>query len=258
MYLPGTPEEAYEFTMDAFDLAEFAQTPVFVLTDLDLGMNNWMCDPFAYPEKPISRGKVLTAEEFEKVKTTWGRYADPDGDGVPWRTLPGTEADGMSYFTRGSGHDEKARYTEDGDTYVRNMERLTRKFETVRQRLPAPILSPAGRKTPVGLIAFGTTHWAIEESRHILRENHGVDFDYLRVRAFPFADAVAEFLAAHDRVYVVEQNRDGQMALLMRMDYPQHATHLRSILRFDGLPLDAEELAVAIAEHESGETEVSQ
>jgi 2-oxoglutarate/2-oxoacid ferredoxin oxidoreductase subunit alpha len=249
MYLPATPQEAYEFTLAAFELAEFAQTPVFVLSDLDLGMNNWMVDPFTYPEEPISRGKVLTPEKFQELRATWGRYADLDGDGVPWRTLPGTEADGMAFFTRGSGHDDKARYTEDGGVYAQNMDRLLRKFETIRARMPRPVLSPASRPTPVGLLAFGTTHFAIEETRDQLRRL-GVEVDYLRVRAFPFADEVRAFLASHDHVYVVEQNRDAQMASMLRIDYPEHGTKLRSVLRYDGLPADARELTDEIARKE--------
>jgi 2-oxoglutarate ferredoxin oxidoreductase subunit alpha len=255
MLLPATCEEAYEFTQEAFDLAEFGQTPVFVMTDLDLGMNNWMCDPFSYPEKPISRGKVLSAEKFAEIRDRWGRYADLDGDGVPWRTLPGTEVDGMAYFTRGTGHDEKARYTEDGDAYARNMDRLARKFDTLRHRLPASVVVPAKQPTKVGLIAFGTTHWAVEESLHQLRTEHGIDVDYLRLRAFPFRDEVREFLHGHDRVYVVEQNRDAQMASLLRLEIPGIASRLRSVLRYDGLPVAARELTEEIVAKEKKESQ---
>jgi 2-oxoglutarate ferredoxin oxidoreductase subunit alpha len=251
MFLPATPEEAYRFTHDAFDLAEFAQTPVFVMTDLDLGMNNWMCDPFAYPDKPISRGKVLTKEAFEKLAPgSWGRYADVDGDGIPWRTLPGTEKDGMAYFTRGTGHDEKARYTEDGDMYVRNLDRVGRKMDAIRTRLPKPVLTPAKKPTKAGILAFGTTHGAVEEARDLLRREHGVELDYLRIRAFPFADEVRAFFASHDRVYVLEQNRDAQMASLLRIEAPETSPKIRSILRYDGFPVVAHEVTEEIAAKE--------
>ena len=251
MLIPATPGEAYELTQQAFDLAEFAQTPVFVMTDLDLGMNNWMCDPFEYPAEPISRGKVLTEAKLKEMAGTWGRYADPDGDGVPWRSLPGTEADGMAFFTRGSGHDEKARYTEDGAAYVRNMDRLTRKFETIRKRLPRPILTKAANPTRVGVLAYGTTDYAVVESRAQLAAEKGIDIDYLRVLAFPFADEVRAFFDAHDRVYVVEQNRDAQMASLLRVEMPGVAPKIRSILSYDGFPMVARELTDAIAAKET-------
>ncbi len=252
MYLPATPREAYEFTMEAFDLAEFGQTPVFVMSDLDLGMNNWMCDPFPYPEKPIARGKVLSKEDFVKLPAgSWGRYADVDGDGVPYRTLPGTEQDGMAFFTRGSGHDEKARYTEDDVAYAKNMERLARKFESLRKRMPAPVTDKAAKPTKTGILAFGTTHYAIEEARDILAREHGVHADYMRLRAFPFADEVAAFFASHDHVYVVEQNRDGQMAAILRVELPETSMKIRSVVRFDGMPVAARELAAEIAQKES-------
>ncbi len=234
------------------ELAEGLQTPVFVLSDLDLGMNLWMSDPFVYPEKPISRGKVLDKAGLEAMKD-WGRYKDVDGDGIPYRTLPGANEGAGAYFTRGSGHDEYARYSESAAVYQRNMDRLVKKFDTARGMVPAPEAVGSGR-APVGLLAYGTTHWAIVESRDQLRAERGLDTDYLRVRAFPFADSVRDFLAAHDRVYVVEQNRDAQMTALLRMEYPEHATRLRPILHYTGIPIDARTVTDAIAAVEKSET----
>ena len=250
LLLPASAQESYEMTMEAFHLAERFQTPVFVMLDLELGMNNWLCDPFPYPTAPIERGKVLTKEAIEKVGAkNWGRYADVDGDGIPWRTLPGTEVDGAAYFTRGTGHDEKARYTEDDVTYKRNLDRLTKKFETLRHAVPKPVLSPAKTATPIGVFALGTTHWPIEEARALLA-GRGVAFDYMRLRAFPFSDEVAAFFASHDRVYVIEENRDGQMAGMLRMEIPATAAKIRSVLHYDGLPLDAQTIVEEILAHE--------
>ena len=251
LLLPASAQEAYEMTIDAFDLAERFQTPVFVMLDLELGMNNWMCDPFPYPTKALDRGKVLTKADIEKLGAKgWGRYADPDGDGVPYRTLPGTEIDGAAYFTRGTGHDEKARYSEDNATYKKNLDRLVKKWETIRRTIAAPVLSPAKKATKVGLLAFGTTHWPIEEARAVLREK-GVEFDYLRLRAFPFSDAVRDFFTKHDRVYVVEENRDAQMAGMLRIELPETSEKIRSVLHYDGLPLDADSVVEALLAHET-------
>ena len=252
LLLPASAQESYEMTMEAFHLAERFQTPVFVMLDLELGMNNWLCDPFPYPTAPIERGKVLTKEAIEKVgDKNWGRYADVDGDGIPWRTLPGTEVDGAAYFTRGTGHDEKARYTEDGDVYVKNLDRLTRKMETIRKRLPAPVLVPAALPSRAGILAFGTTHFAVVESLDQLAREHRIGLDYLRVRAFPFADEVKAFFAAHDHVYVLEQNRDAQMAALLRVELPEVSAKIRSVLRYDGFPVAARDLTDEIASKES-------
>jgi 2-oxoglutarate ferredoxin oxidoreductase subunit alpha len=246
---PSSVGEAYEFAQEAFDLAEGLQTPVFVLCDLDLGMNLWMSDPFPYPEKPIARGKVLDEAGVEAMKE-WGRYKDVDGDAVPWRTLPGTPGPGKgAYFTRGSGHDEHGRYTESAAVYVRNMDRLSRKLETAKKQVPAPVVDGKGKK--VGVLAFGTSHWAVLESRDQLRAEKKIDTDYLRVRAFPFADEVGKFLAAHDRVYVIEQNRDAQMLSLLRMHLPEHTSRLRSVLHYNGLPIDARSVTDAIAAQEA-------
>ena len=233
---PADITECYEFAIAAFDLAERLQTPVFVLSDLDLGMNLWMSEPFEYPKEPIHRGKVLDEEALRKVED-WGRYKDVDGDGIPYRTLPGTPGGKGAYFTRGSGHNEYAAYTEDGDVYARNMDRLTRKLATAASLLPAPVIDD--RSAPVGVIAFGTSHQAVEEARDRLREQDGLETDYLRIRGFPFADGIAAWVQAHDHVYVVEQNRDAQMLRMLTMDFPELALKLRSVLHYDGLPLDA-------------------
>jgi 2-oxoglutarate/2-oxoacid ferredoxin oxidoreductase subunit alpha len=251
LLLPSSPQEAYEFTQIAFDLAERFQTPAFLMLDLELGMNNWLCEPFPYPTTQHDRGKVMTKEALEKLgAANWGRYADVDGDGIPWRTLPGTEIDGAAYFTRGTGHDEKARYTEDDVTYKRNLDRLAKKWETLRRAVPKPLVSPAAKPTKIGLFAFGTTHWPIEEARAALADK-GVVFDYMRLRAFPFSDEVRDFFAAHDRVYVVEENRDGQMAGMLRIELPETADKIRSVLHYDGLPLDADSVVEEILAHET-------
>jgi 2-oxoglutarate ferredoxin oxidoreductase subunit alpha len=251
LLLPASAQEAYEMTQDAFDIAERFQTPTFVMLDLELGMNNWLCDPFPYPTKAHDRGKVLTKADIERIgAANWGRYKDVDGDGIPYRTLPGTEIDGAAYFTRGTGHDEKARYTEDSEMYKRNLDRLSRKWQTLRGAVPKPILSPAKKPTRVGLFAFGTTHWPIEEARATLRQK-GIEFDYMRLRAFPFADEVRDFFAKHDRVYVVEENRDGQMAGMLRIEIPETSAKIRSVLHYDGLPLDAESVVEDILAHET-------
>ncbi len=235
--LPGTVEECYELGRDAFDYADRFQTAVFVLSDLDLGMNLWMTPEFKYPEKPFDRGKVLSREDLERLNGEWGRYRDVDHDGVTFRTLPGTDHAAAGYFTRGSGHDELARYTESGEAYARNMDRLTRKLETARHALPAPVVDEAG--LPVGLIAFGSTDAAIAEARETLVAE-GRPVDYLRIRALPLADEVVAFVSRHERVYVVEQNRDGQMYDLVRLALPAELVdRLRSIRHYNGQPIPA-------------------
>jgi len=236
MLFPASVEESYEMAMEAFDLAEQFQTPVFVMMDLDLGMNNWMSNGFKYPEKPINRGKLLTASKLKELGQ-WGRYKDVDGDGIPYRTIPG---DGMpSYFTRGSGHNAKAQYSERPDDYVENMDRLARKFETARKFVPKPeVDTVSGAK--IGIIAYGTTHWAITESRDQLREETDVKTSYYRLRGYPFNESLVAFIDAHERVYVVEQNRDAQLRQLMKLELsPERCAKLRSILHYSGLPIDA-------------------
>jgi 2-oxoglutarate/2-oxoacid ferredoxin oxidoreductase subunit alpha len=247
LLLPHSVGECYSMAMAAFDLAERLQTPVFVMSDLDLGMNMWMSDPFPYPETTIDRGKVLDQETIARIGE-WGRYKDVDGDGIPYRSLPGTEA--PPYFARGSGHNAKGQYSERADDYVQNMDRLKRKFETAKALVPQPeVDSVQGAR--VGLLAYGTSHWAILESRDQLRDEAGLATSYLRLRGYPFPDAVAEFIAAHDRVYVIEQNRDAQVLALLRMDFPAAITgRLRSALHYNGLPIDARSITDTILAQE--------
>jgi 2-oxoglutarate ferredoxin oxidoreductase subunit alpha len=249
MLLPATVKECFEFAIEVFDLAEQLQTPVFVLSDLDLGMNSWMSEPFAYPEKPIRRGKVLDAAQLKKLGG-FARYRDVDGDGIPYRTLPGTDHPAAAYFTRGSGHNDKALYSERPEDYENNMLRLARKFETARTMVPKPILEGDGRQK-VGIIAFGTTHWAMVESRNQLDREYEIPCDYLRVRAYPFTQETHDFVARHDRVYVVEQNRDAQLLNLLKIDLdPVEVVKLRSVLHFNGLPIDARSITSQIAAQE--------
>lgn len=241
--LPGSVEECYQFAMDAFDLAERLQSPVFVLSDLDLGMNNWMADPFVYPEKPWDRGKVLDDAALAQVRT-FERYRDVDGDGIPYRTLPGVKDPKGAYFTRGSGHDEAARYTESSEVYVRNLDRLARKYDTARMLVPAPVITDTP-DAELGLIAFGSTHWASIEAQALLQQQ-GVATSYCRVRALPFAASVAEFVRRHRRVIVVEQNRDGQLTERIRLEVPERAADVTSVLHYDGMPIDAESIVTGV------------
>jgi 2-oxoglutarate ferredoxin oxidoreductase subunit alpha len=236
MLIPSSVEECYSMAMEAFDLAEQFQTLVFVMSDLDLGMNTWMSKTFEYPETPIARGKLLDQETLARLGQ-WGRYTDVDGDGIPYRTIPG---DGMqSYFTRGSGHNAKGQYSERPDDYVDNMERLARKFETARKFVPAPEVSETAGAA-IGLIGYGTSHWAIDESRDQLERERAVKTSYLRLRAYPFNDDLGAFIDRHERIYVVEQNRDAQMLALMRLELsPERIAKLRSVLHYNGLPIDA-------------------
>jgi 2-oxoglutarate ferredoxin oxidoreductase subunit alpha len=248
--LPGNVEECYEFARDAFDYADRFQTPVFVLSDLDLGMNLWMTPSFKYPDKPFDRGKVLAKEDLERLAGDWGRYRDADGDGVTYRTIPGTDHPAAGYFTRGSGHDENARYTESAEAYERNMDRLLRKFETARHALPAPVIDEIA-KSPIGLIAFGSTDSAVIESREALAAA-GRPVDYLRLRALPISDDVAAFVDRHERVYVIEQNRDGQIYDLIRLALPPDLVkRLRSIRHYDGQPIPADAITEPLAESEA-------
>jgi 2-oxoglutarate ferredoxin oxidoreductase subunit alpha len=253
LLIPASVKECYEMAQEAFDLSERFQTPVFVMMDLDLGMNNWMSDPFPYPEKPFDRGKVIrTVEELEahaKSFDGFGRYKDVDGDGIPWRTLPGMIDHPLAaYFTRGSGHTERATYSERPDDYKNNMDRLARKFETAKRYVPAPVLS-SGSGARVGIIAYGSSDFAVEEARVILRKQ-GIETDYLRLRALPFTPEAAAFVESHDRVYVVDQNRDGQMYELLCIEVVGNSRKLRSLRHYDGFPLDAETVVEGV---EAGE-----
>ena len=259
--LPASVDECFEFGMEAFNLAERFQTPVFVLSDLDLGMNYWMADPFPYPQKPFDRGKVLTAEDLEKLGS-FARYRDVDGDGIPYRTLPGTEHPAAAYFTRGSGHSENAEYTERPDDYQNNMDRLARKFETARKHVPQPVLEEEP-DAEVGIIAFGSSHWAVTEARDQLKLEKNLKVRYLRLRALPLTEALHPFVRSCQRVYVVEQNRDAQMAQLIRLELsqqPGQQDKIRSVLHYDGLPIDARSVTdeiVALEKKASRKTEES-
>jgi 2-oxoglutarate ferredoxin oxidoreductase subunit alpha len=232
---PGTMQECFEFSMEAFNLAERFQTPIFVVTDLDLGMQNWASDPFDYPEKPYDRGKVLD-EKGLAAATDWGRYKDVDGDGIPYRTLPGTPGGKGAYFTRGSGHNAYAQYSEKPEDYVALMDRLRKKYETAKSFVPKPIFRNLG--SDKGILAFGSSDPAVIEAQDILAEG-GKKFDYMRLRALPFTAEVDAFIKEKKVIYVVEQNRDGQMAALLKEFYPEAATKFKSVLHYNGLALDA-------------------
>jgi 2-oxoglutarate/2-oxoacid ferredoxin oxidoreductase subunit alpha len=247
LLLPASVEECYTMAMTAFDLAERFQAPVFVMSDLDLAMNTWMSPTFTYPDTPLDRGKVLDAETVQRLGE-WGRYRDVDGDGIPYRSIPGT---GMpAYFTRGSGHNDKGQYSERPDDYVHNMERLARKFDTARQYVPKPVVADLAG-ADIAIIGYGTSHFAIEESRDQLAREAGVSCAYLRLRAYPFTEELGSFIDRYKRVYVVEQNRDAQMLGLMRLelDAPRIAK-LRSVLHYNGLPIDARSISDEILAQE--------
>ena len=245
--LPGNMAECFEFGWRAFDLAERLQTPVFVASDLDLGMNLWMSDPFTYPDAPMDRGKVLDAEQIRQVEK-WGRYKDVDGDGIAYRTLPGNTNPMGAYFARGTGHNEYAVYSERADDWENNLIRLARKHDTARTIVPKPVLDEREGAT-VGIIAYGSADPAVEEARDRLRAQ-GLETSYLRLRALPLGQETTDFINKYDRVYLVEMNFDGQMCSLVRLHEPAHAARVRSIAHCDGLPLTARFVTEAILEKE--------
>jgi 2-oxoglutarate ferredoxin oxidoreductase subunit alpha len=247
--LPANIQECFGFGAISFDLAERLQTPVFVLTDLDLGMNLWPTEPFKYPEQPLDRGKVLSAEDLNQIKS-WKRYADVDGDGIGWRTLPGTHHPRAAYFTRGTGHNEAAGYSERPEDWQRNLERIERKHDTARTLVPQPVID-VNPDAEIGLISYGTNDPAVQEARDRLAKT-GVKTSYLRVRALPSEAALVEFIKQHPRVYVIENNLDGQMHSLIQLHAPEYATRLAPINKCDGLPLSAHWITEAIVERESG------
>jgi len=249
VYFPSSPEECFTMSHEAFDTAERFQTPVFVNLDLDLGMNNWMADEFDYPDTPIARGKVLTAEDLDRLGG-FARYKDVDGDGVPYRTLPGTRHQSAAYFTRGTGHNEKAAYSEREDDWANNMDRLTRKFESLRQSLPAPDIQFRDGAA-IGLVSCGTSRYAMEECRDQLGREYGTDVSLLRLKAYPYSDALGEFIDRHERVYVIDQNRDAQLLALMRLDLSvERLAKLRSVRYYGGMPLDARTVTDEIVRQE--------
>jgi 2-oxoglutarate/2-oxoacid ferredoxin oxidoreductase subunit alpha len=234
---PSTPAECFDFMSDAFDLAEHLQTPVIILSDLDLGMNDHMSPPLKWdPNKKYNRGKVLNAEQLEAAQD-WGRYKDVDNDGIPYRTLPGTHADKGSYFTRGTSHDEYARYTEDSDIYVKSMDRLIKKFNTAKSLVPAPEIKSRGN-TSYGLLYYGTSAYSTEEAQDIL-EAQGQLLNAMRIKAFPFSDKVEQFIADHDYVFVIEQNRDAQLRSLLMIECDINPHKLIKVLNYDGMPITA-------------------
>lgn len=237
--LPGSVEECFEFGQTSLDLAETLQTLVVVLSDLDLGMNFWMAEEFKYPTKPFQRGKVLTAEDLNKVQD-YARYKDVDGDGIPYRTVPGTPHPKASYFLRGSGHNEKALYTENPIAYKTVVDRLNKKFETAKTLVPKPEVIE-NSKASMGVIAFGSTALPMKEALDTM-ESKGLPLNYLRLKALPFTKEVDEFIAKQSVIFVVEQNRDAQLASILKANYPQAASKFRSVLHYDGLPMTAKNI----------------
>ena len=251
--LPRDPAECFTFGWQAFDLADQLQTPVFVLSDLDIGMNNWMSDPFEYPDTPIQRGKLLDKESLEAFiadKGEWYRFRDYDKDGIGYRTVPGTDHPRAAYFTRGTGHNDRAVYSERSDDWLQNMDRLRRKFETARTLVPKPEIEYDPAKE-IGVISFGSNDPAIREAQDRLAAD-GIHTNYLRIRALPLASEVQEFIQKHERIYVVENNFDGQMAQLLHMDMPEDTTHVRSLALGDGLPMTPKWVHEQILQREQG------
>ena len=248
--IPGTMQECYEFAMQSLDLAEQLQTLVILLSDLDMGMNRWVTDPLEYPKEPMKRGKVLSAEDLEHHKD-FARYRDVDGDGICYRTRPGTNHPDAAYFTRGTGHNEKGVYSENAEIWENLIDRLTRKYETAKSYVPEPIVHATPGGAEVGIIAFGSSDPAVHEATHLLADQGDMPVDYMRIRALPIRDEVATFLKEHRVVYVVEQNRDGQLAGILAMELPQEAHKLRKVLHKNGLPIDAETVADKILKMES-------
>ncbi|MBI2026958.1 MAG: 2-oxoacid:acceptor oxidoreductase subunit alpha [Deltaproteobacteria bacterium] len=238
MLFPANPKECFEFANESFDIAEQLQTPVFLMSDLDLGMNQWVCDEFDYPDKPYNRGKVVTEHDLKEMETFRRYFAGDEDQGIPSRTLPGTNHPLASYFTRGSGHDEDARYTEDAHVYWRNMKRLLKKFESSTQWLPKPVVE--GQKgARIGFVAVGTSHDAVVESRDQLSQS-GIKTKYLRLRSYPFHSDLHEFIDSCDQVIVVDQNRDAQLKELIQLSVANSEPKLLSLAYSDGLPLNAE------------------
>ena len=250
--LPGTMAECFEFGWRAFDIADERQAPVFVLSDLDLGMNNWMTTPFAYPDQPIQRGKRLgkvELEEFYAEKGEWYRFRDYDGDGITYRTVPGTDHPRAAYFARGSGHNDMGVYSERSDDWLENMKRLQRKYEGARAILPQPFREDAPDGAAIGIVTFGSNEAAIQETRDWLAEV-GIATDYLRVRALPLSDAVHDFIREHERVYIPENNFDGQLTQILTLDLPGEASRMTSLALGDALPMTPDWLFRRIREEE--------
>ena len=250
MLIPATPEECFEFTAQSFDVAEQIQAPVFVMLDLDLGMNYWTADKFEYPDWDMKRGKVLSEDDIEAMQGDWGRYRDVDGDGVTYRTIPGNRHPQAAYFARGTGHDEDANYSEREEDWIRNMDRIKKKMMGCRRLLPEPVIDDNPDAT-IAFVAAGTSHEAVRESRNQLRQEYGIQTAYCRVRGWPFSVRTEEFIARYERVYVVDQNRDGQLRTLLRRQFPTIHDHLRSVCYYGGMPLDARTVTDDVLNKES-------
>jgi 2-oxoglutarate ferredoxin oxidoreductase subunit alpha len=249
LVFPSTPKECFEMTAQAFDLAEQLQTPVIMLTDLDLGMNDNMSDPLDWDDKrEYQRGKVFSAEDLETMSEKFGRYLDVDGDGIPYRTYPGTHPTKGSFFTRGTSRDEYAIYTEDGNEYVANMERLLLKWETAKSYVPQPEIIKAKGGSSVGILHYGTSMDATLEAVDYLAET-GIKVDSCRIRAFPFNQDIEDFIANHETIFVVEQNRDAQMRSLLVNDCDIDPKHLIKVLNYDGMPITARFIESKVSEH---------
>lgn len=259
MLFPGSVSECFEYGWKAFDLAERLQTPIFVMSDLDFGMNQWMTTPFEYPNVPMDRGKILWEEDIEKLlkqdgnqklfNGQFGRYLDLDGDGIPYRTVPGNRHPKSAYFTRGTGHTEYATYSEAPEVWERVLDRIKKKFETARTLVPGPAIEIV-EGAEIGLIYYGSTDPAVQEARHILAEK-GIATDSLRIKAVPFTTEVVEFVKRHKRSYVIELNRDGQMHQLLSLDTPQYAANLISLSHIDGLPMTADWIVKRLLDKEA-------
>lgn len=246
LLFPSTPRECFDMTAEAFDLADHLQTPVIMMSDLDLGMNDHMSPPLEWDDnRKFDRGKVLSAEDLDNMDERFGRYLDTDEDGIPYRTYPGTHPEKGAFFTRGSSRDVYATYTEDGEAYVHNMERLLQKFETAKEYVPAPKIKPASKKTSVGALFFGTTASPCYEAVEML-EQEGHAIDTIRIRAFPFNKDVEKFIDEHDTIFVIEQNRDGQLRRLLINEGELPPKKLISILHYDGMPITARSIAMSM------------
>jgi 2-oxoglutarate ferredoxin oxidoreductase subunit alpha len=248
LLIPGNAQECFEYGWKSLDLAEKYQTAVVVLSDLDLGKNQWMTKPFDYPDKPIERGKVLWEEELEKIKDQWGRYKDLDGDFIPYRTVPGNTHPMSAYFARGTGHDDYANYSEHPEDWVKNLNRLKNKIKSSTTDLPGPVIKTE-KDAQKGLIAFGSTDAAVEEALDYLSAE-GVNLNYLRLRSLPVREEVLEFIKDQEKVYIVENNRDGQMHQILSLELPERAVDLISLAYIDGLPLSAEWITDAVLNEE--------
>jgi len=245
---PSTPKECFEMTADAFDLAEVLQTPVILLTDLDLGMNDHISEPYEWKEdRKFKRGKVLTADQLDSMEK-FGRYLDVDGDGIPYRTYPGTHPNKGAFFTRGTSRDEYATYTEDGNIYKLNMDRLTTKWNTAKEMVPAPEFYQKQNQSSMGLIFFGTSNHSSEEAMDLFEQN-GLMFDALRIKAFPFAPSISDFISSHDKIFVIEQNRDAQMRSLLILELEVNPSKLVPILNYDGMPITADHIIKHVTPH---------